>query len=282
MDHGLLVSSSRFHQLVGIAQSTALIIFRKIAAVIAVHMNVDESLPSGLFSVLFSKRSRETPANAHPRSEQDIIEQQCAESLSVRQEGADVRSVQQGLRDSQDTGTLKASLMATVEASPGKLMIDSDFGGLQPVELRVLSYLSASPLHVDSLLEMSQMPVGELSAALTMLELAEAAVRRPGDWYVLRRRALVGTGDGSSKGESYPSKEVRRGVEAFIETVRDNFHGISRKYLQSYLATYWCQVDRVRWGGGRLLNACWQALPVSSAQIVAYVTPLLVKLVFAG
>jgi DNA processing protein len=43
--------------------------------------------------------------------------------------------------------------------------------------------ISAEPVHFDYLVEKSGMPAPELSATLTMLELAGVVTRHPGDWY---------------------------------------------------------------------------------------------------
>jgi len=43
--------------------------------------------------------------------------------------------------------------------------------------------LSAEQIHFDTLCERAAMAAGELSATLTMLELAGVVTRHPGDWY---------------------------------------------------------------------------------------------------
>lgn len=50
-------------------------------------------------------------------------------------------------------------------------------------EREVFELISAEPVHFDVLTEKTEMAIGELSAALTMLELAGAVERLPGDWY---------------------------------------------------------------------------------------------------
>jgi DNA processing protein len=50
-------------------------------------------------------------------------------------------------------------------------------------EKELFEMLSAEPTHFDSLCERSGMAAGELSATLTMLELAGVVSRHPGDWY---------------------------------------------------------------------------------------------------
>ena len=54
---------------------------------------------------------------------------------------------------------------------------------LQGREMEVYELMSAEPAHFDYLIEKTGMKTGELSAVLTMLELAGVISRLPGDWY---------------------------------------------------------------------------------------------------
>lgn len=53
-------------------------------------------------------------------------------------------------------------------------------------EKEIYQVLSNEPIHFDVLSEQTGIPVGELSASLTMLELAGLISRFPGDWYSKR------------------------------------------------------------------------------------------------
>jgi DNA processing protein len=50
-------------------------------------------------------------------------------------------------------------------------------------ERELYDLISSEPVHFDYLCEKSGMPAPELSATLTMLELAGVVTRHPGDWY---------------------------------------------------------------------------------------------------
>lgn len=50
-------------------------------------------------------------------------------------------------------------------------------------EKEVYEILTNEPVHFDFLCERTGMSAGELSATLTMLELAGVVTRHPGDWY---------------------------------------------------------------------------------------------------
>ena len=61
---------------------------------------------------------------------------------------------------------------------------------LQGRELEVYELMSNEPIQFDYLIEKTGMNTGELSAILTMLELAGVISRLPGDWYVCDKQAF--------------------------------------------------------------------------------------------
>jgi len=58
-------------------------------------------------------------------------------------------------------------------------------------ENEIFEMVSGEPVHFDFLCEKSGMGAGELSATLTMLELAGIVTRHPGDWYSRSNNATV-------------------------------------------------------------------------------------------
>jgi hypothetical protein len=80
MGKGMLLSSSAFHRLVGVAQSTALDIFKAVThRVLHVMDRADTELvlrASSEFIETFLRRSIETPKHAHPSDEQESYEQE--------------------------------------------------------------------------------------------------------------------------------------------------------------------------------------------------------------
>jgi hypothetical protein len=67
-------------------------------------------------------------------------------------------------------------------------------------------------------------------------------------------------------------------IKAAIAYIRTYFQGVSRKFLQLYLASFWCHFDRVRWTPGAILLACIEHPPISYEAIVNYVSPPAVKI----
>ena len=147
MEHGLILSSSRFHKLAGIAQSSALQIFKKIAMVIQSHMDEEAlSIDSSCFCPVFCKRSRETPAREHPCAEQAEIDKQWAGTNGKTLEGQDGARVSADCRD-----------LGTPEDSSQDKSMDSQSISPDPkeelcgYELEVYEALSTEPTSVDVL-----------------------------------------------------------------------------------------------------------------------------------
>ena len=122
------------------------------------------------------------------------------------------------------------------------------------------------------------MSANKLSAALTMLQLAGLVTSLPGEQYIRSPDKQPGAYNDmmhqSSVGSQH-SAEIKTIIDDFIEFIRVDYHGISRKYVQNYLAAYWCYKDRTRWPVGELLKACLKFRRISSKEILAYVSPML-------
>jgi len=190
---------------------------------------------SGFFLSLFAKRSRETPANKKPVAEQDAIE------------------TSTGSHD-------KVELEETSET----LLSD-------PVEKTVYECLSLRPTPFDRICDRVQLSPGEISAALTFMELSGVISRLPGDQYVRSQPA-------AANAAQLPDPANKALIDQVISFTRNTFQGISRKYLQNYLSLYWCHADRKRWHAGSLLELCFRSRVVSGKEILAYVTPPVVQI----
>ena len=140
LEHGVTISSSAFAKLMGIAQSTALVIFKKLSHVIK---NTMENLPNAPFSHFESvicRRSTDTPRGMHPRAEENEM-----------------------LHHAQ------------AEEESNQSVLNS----LEPIERIVYECLSeTTQRNEDELLEMTGLEeFGQFSAALIMLEIKGLAKR---------------------------------------------------------------------------------------------------------
>lgn len=140
-----------------------------------------------------------------------------------------------------------------------------DVSGLPDDQQEIYMNLAQGPRSVDYLCSRTGLDIGPALAALTMLELDGLIQLSSGVCY---QRVEVA---------SLPS-EISEGalnfVHGAIRFVRRIFGGISRKYLQSYIASYWCYTDRKRWGPGALLQACLRR----SDKPTIFMTPLMLRI----
>jgi hypothetical protein len=249
MDHGLSFSALRFHKLAGIAYSSALNMLKKLRMVIQKQIeSTSIAVPSAFFTQSMRKRSRETPARGHPVAEQEELE-----------------------RQSLDDASMSASSGVPVQEPVGV----SELCGL---EKELYEILPTEPADFDSLCELSGRDPGELSAALLLLELRGLARCMLGNLCVRAAPAEQQDAGESAGGGDSVEKWTKTLVAGVIVHLDVTFRGISRKYLQNYLAAYWCHVDRTRWYPGSLLEECCRSHAISYRMLLACVSPLLVML----
>ncbi len=250
-EYGIAVSTSRFRKALAVSYSTAADIFQRLSMVIS--RNMDKSfclLPSASFSDLFCKRSRETPARKHPVSEEHEFQY-----FSSSDE-------HDGVHSPLCEKSLEIVLGFELDAQSSK----------------IVDLLKAQATSFEELISRSGMTIGALSELLLSLELAGIVSRQAGDNYVF----LQPNNEKASSQESLTSEEESSKVRSFVSFLRGVFQGISRKYLQNYLASYWCHVDRKIWAPGSLFKACARFGVLQSKEVLEYVSPLEVKMAVPG
>lgn len=240
----------QLHVLCDVAYSSALVAFRKIAKVIHSQMaEIEEWIPSGAFIAIFVKRSKETPKGEHPRFEEIMMDE--SESASASQIAS------QDFGDSDQTEVAPKPLPKNVIG----------------IEKEVYELISDEPIHVDHLCQaLPDKAGGEIFASLTMLELDDLIEPKGGDYYV-RKRPNKERKSFFQMGQLINSGIHCVKVENFIEHIRNVFHGISRKYLQLYLAVYYATVFKNSLGPDKLIEASWRHDPFPYGVMIEFVSP---------
>ncbi len=131
----------------------------------------------------------------------------------------------------------------------------------------VCAFLTPQPIEFDNLFKVSGLPIGKFSAALACLELEGVATRHTGSKFSLTKTnptLLIGNEE----------NEILRQFYAFVK----NFHGISRKYLQRYLAAFWAKIGLNRWSKGTLLKSCMKYRRLSYGEILDYNSPKMLRI----
>lgn len=242
-EKGIVISAAELARQAGVASSTAQVTLKKILFVAQVKMgsvSTKEMYSSEFISVI-CKRSRETPAGAHPRNEEDEMEKRANKEKTRFQpfEGAD-----------------------------DDIPIE-----LNTLQKEIYELLSEEPIHVDLLCAKTGRPAGDISAGTVLLELSGLAKYKPGDWWVRHS---------PKKKKKLAEDKARQSVACTIMSfISETFHGISRKYLQFYLAAYWCKTDQETWQSTSLLKECCRFGAIAYQVILRYISPLEV-IVFAS
>jgi len=142
-----------------------------------------------------------------------------------------------------------------------------DLEDLDEDQQALCAVLTTQPIVFDDLLQTSGLPIAKFAAALASIELEGIATRHAGNKFSLTKKdpvLLIGSQE----------KEV---LQQFFRYVK-NFHRISRKYLQRYLASFWTRSGRNRWSKGTLLNSCMKFRRLSYAEILAYNSPKMLRI----
>ncbi len=245
------------------AYDTAWTFFLKIETIIAEKIPKAEGLLECLslvFTSIFTRRSNQTPANAHPRDEQKSYEKEfrAEDGSSSQKSSYSQTSTEEGTKNQSDGSILSKSPLL-------ELIVDH-------------------PIDFDTLLEKSKMSFSNLSMELFELQSAKLIVRQPGERYVRATTATDPQGpmqhitsiqiieDGSAAAsDSYFINHALHYIQSLSQ-------GISRKYLQLTLCLHWFQFDKLRWTPGELIYACKLHRAITKKEIKSSVTPLKIRM----
>lgn len=241
MGEGITISANDFANRNGISSSQGNNILHAVSSEMVREMEDAAEILTAVLLEPVGKRSRETPAGEHPKKEQEELERKAAKTGSQRAE--------------KNPRELPARLPSREK------------------DKRIFQLLRKKPLTTDELVALTKMALPELLSILTMLELDGFIRTLPGNRYEIIQDKKTA--------QSVPLVAItaERLLKCFVRFVKLTFHAISRKYLQRYLARYWCFIDREKWSFESILEMCARAPYQSYAQLVGYVTPLKAKAV---
>ena len=130
----------------------------------------------------------------------------------------------------------------------------------------IYALLSSQPIEFEVLYQKSGLTIDKFSSALAMLDMNEVAERHIGDKFSLKKTnpvVVIGAAETQT-------------ICDFFEYI-SNFHGVSRKYLQRYIACFWSHWGVNRWCRQTLLITCMKYGRLSRDALLAYVSPKLVR-----
>ena len=261
LESGYVFSANLFATVTGMSPSSALMMLHRIRYVIAVNMNNKAVQTSAACMNVVCKRSRKTPGSKHPKTEQDeydeMTESWLGSGVDSLIEKAIAKIYEPKNQQTTDTKQVDHRLKPDVH------------GFLWANEKKIFKQLSYDPVSFDWLVSNSGLQYQELVMSLLHLEISGLAQKTDGHNYVQKRLALP------ILAQSLNSIKVD--LKDFFRVIKSNFHGISRKYLQLYIAQYWCSINRLRWNAGSLFRACFRKGRITELDIKQYVSPPVVS-----
>ena len=307
-ERGIGLSINRFSKIAKVAYATATDIFKKIWHVLDQELVQDLAtlyVSSSLFRNVICKRSTETMAREHPRSEQDEIDKNSAPKGSSGQdqdtneefhqesssssnpadssganhehnqrcENSDVGFDDQDGNDFNKTRTDSEDRFNRKTQTP---IVDLKTLELSETEAHVLTQISETPIRFEDLLNSTGYSVQTLGASILRLEIHGLITKFVGDSYVLPYESAPPQQEdptnSSDTGIDPDSLEAKKISEIALAT-KTRHHGVSRKDLQLYVAADCCLTNRDKWREGGLLRTCQRSNHVCKQTIRTYVTP---------
>lgn len=266
-----MLSSPKLAAVAEIAQSTAWNIQRSLDFLSLPALSMTGQLISSAeFIVSVGKRSRLTPAREHPMAEQDEAQR---ETLTAGTDSIpDSEAASEIIADLDDEENPADEIpehkdCGRVSAIANDLARDTveEDSVLEGLEKKVYDSLpDGEQIREANLYERCGVPTNQLGSVLMMLELKDMISTEFG---LITKQKPV---------EQLPP-ELASLVKEFLEFINWNFHRISRKYLQLYLAAFWCWKDRSRWGIEQLVEVAHQCQQIGYREIRNYETPAVVR-----
>ncbi len=271
-EEGVSVSSSMFARMLGIASSTAQTIFKKLSFVLVRRLNefgIDVFTEELLASVC--KRSLKTPADEHPRAEETVLAEASLDAQTEEEQNFD--------HNLEPAGTGAQTKNSFSES-----------------EIGILTSIGDVPISLNEICVRTELPTALVATDLTLLELRGLVTKLSGGSYARvathlsltapyhHNRATSKSEEEEVSGQRFSDSVMRRlrviegRIDDFLFFIHLFFHGISRKYMQSYLGAHWCFADRESWGEQTLFRECFSTRRARCHEILEYESPLNVRM----
>ncbi|MDP3507072.1 MAG: hypothetical protein Q8T09_03705 [Candidatus Melainabacteria bacterium] len=246
MGNGAIVTSNKLAVLGGTAISTALNIVRTIGLVIENerHKETEDNsiqVPSSEFDSLFCRRSLLTLPKVHPSTEVKAPDSEPDFKPATKREQKEAQA--------------------------------DAIEHLNEAELEILELISNEPITADQICQRTTQPASAVASALVVLEIEGLIEFHEGGRFSRRREH-----GHKEEGRKTTMASAIPLVGRAIDSTRSIRGGISRKYLQVYLAAIWCQSDRERWNEEKLLLTFLQAPEITYQDILNYESPAIASM----
>ncbi|MBP9090878.1 hypothetical protein KBI23_07590 [bacterium] len=144
---------------------------------------------------------------------------------------------------------------------------------MSDTDKQVFDSIRQTPTSQDSLCNITGMSAAQVSSSLVMLEISGLIQMLPGNLFARCKRPTT------PNFESEINESAATITWRAFKTISEIYGGVSRKYLQLYLAAFWCHQDATRWPEGALLKILLRGEPIQFQEILGYVSPTTVSIV---
>lgn len=327
---GVAINSKELEFLAEISQSAAWWIMSKISkAIFEKLIEVSVIVSSARFADQITKRSLVTPAGLRPYEELEQLMSEQKGHVSKQEFGCDLPDPESADSDNSSScaSDLATSDLATSDpvtsepvsyaprtsdptsshkesAAPFNMEFSGELEPLAEIQRFLLSLICREPISFEQLCAETGLPAGQVSAALTVLELNDKVNCLPGNHYQLSGSESNQRFNGASGSESNQRYNSASGpdlietnsieepsplsegelalVRAILEFLFLTYSGISRKYLQFYLALFWL-VSQPACRSTNFINAAFKKMaPIKQDDVRSFESPLFVQLPLAA
>lgn len=259
MEADVRVNAFQLSRLLETHYHTAYGVLKTINFKLADRMPADaQTAPSAAFAAVFFRRSRETPAGCHP-----VEEERRAQERAYGKQGQ------------KNNPNRKSSRRRSAQPHPSPDLLPEMSGD----EQKVFSFIGTEPIHFDRLCELSDLPAPSLSVLLMSLQLKNAVRNEVGNRYMREDFVSLVHSRETAQGANPANSKSQVTVKAILKHIRGMYQGISRKYLQLYVANFLFYEQLEEWKDGGLLKLLITSKKVKYEEILAFVTDLHVSVV---
>lgn len=247
MKNGVIFNPNMLSNACGVVYQSAYGVFDKLTRY-AIEMVEQDSIPvlSNEFDKVISRRSFETEARRHPHTEKE------KEFAQMMERGEDF--VQERIRQ---------------YINPDGSLAEGEEPPIYADEQRIYDMLADGAFTANTIAELSGMNIAKVTGGLMLLLSCELIAMQPGGYF--KRTPIMGDAVAA-----FDPNTMDRVTHA-VDLLRIVFRGVSRRYIQRYVAAYWCFVGRSQAERDSFVQRCCMIVGGAKEFSDSYVSPIILS-----